>query len=152
MPHIVHRIGIHAPVTQVLQALATAEGVAGWWTRHTSGSADPGGLMTAAFQNPKGEEIGRFVIETLPHASDTELQWRVKEGPVEWVNTEISFSLSSQDGQTIVRFAHRHWPDAEEFMAHCSMKWATFLLSLRQLVEQGTGRPAPDDLKIDNWN
>jgi hypothetical protein len=32
------------------------------------------------------------------------------------------------------------------------MKWATFLLSLRELVETGTGRPSPDDLKIDNWN
>jgi hypothetical protein len=32
------------------------------------------------------------------------------------------------------------------------MKWATFLLSLRQLVETGSGRPAPDDLKIDDFN
>lgn len=152
MPHITHRIGIHAPVPQVLQALATVEGVAGWWTRHTSGTTGPGGVMTAAFQNPAGEEIGRFVIETLPTASDTELRWRVKEGPVEWVGTEISFTVSWQDGQTIVMFAHRHWREEVAFMAHCSMKWATFLLSLREFVEQGTGWPAPDDLKIDNWN
>jgi len=32
------------------------------------------------------------------------------------------------------------------------MKWATFLLSLKDLVETGKGKPAPDDLKIDNWN
>jgi hypothetical protein len=32
------------------------------------------------------------------------------------------------------------------------MKWSTFLLSLRDLVEHGRGRPAPGDLKIDNWN
>jgi hypothetical protein len=32
------------------------------------------------------------------------------------------------------------------------MKWGTFLLSLKQLIETGKGRPAPDDLKIDNWN
>ena len=37
-------------------------------------------------------------------------------------------------------------------MAHCSMKWATFLLSLRKLVETGQGAPAPDDLEIGNWN
>jgi hypothetical protein len=37
-------------------------------------------------------------------------------------------------------------------MAHCSMKWATFMLSLRELVETGKGRPSPVDLKIDNWN
>jgi hypothetical protein len=32
------------------------------------------------------------------------------------------------------------------------MKWATFMLSLKQLVETGTGRPSPVDFKIDNWN
>jgi len=32
------------------------------------------------------------------------------------------------------------------------MKWATFLLSLREYVETGTGKPSPHDLKIDNWN
>jgi hypothetical protein len=49
-------------------------------------------------------------------------------------------------------FGHRNWREAVEFTAHCSMKWATFLLSLRELVETGKGRPSPDDRKIDNWN
>ncbi len=53
---------------------------------------------------------------------------------------------------TILIFGHRHRKEPVEFMAHCSMKWAVFLLSLRALVKAGTGKPAPDDLKIDNWN
>jgi hypothetical protein len=32
------------------------------------------------------------------------------------------------------------------------MKWATFLLSLREWVETGAGRPSPYDLKIDDHN
>lgn len=59
----------------------------------------------------------------------------------------------SRDGDTtLILFGHRNWREPVEFMAHCSMKWAVFLLSLRQLVETGQGRPAPEDLKIDNWN
>ena len=53
---------------------------------------------------------------------------------------------------TILVFGHRNWKEPVEFMAHCSMKWAVFLLSLKALVETGKGKPAPDDLKIDNWN
>jgi len=34
--------------------------------------------------------------------------------------------------------------------AHFSTKWATFLLSLRDLVETGKGSPAPDDLQVGN--
>jgi hypothetical protein len=33
-------------------------------------------------------------------------------------------------------------------MHHCSTKWATFLLSLKDLVENGKGRPEPRDTKI----
>jgi hypothetical protein len=59
----------------------------------------------------------------------------------------------TQDGHyTIVLFGHKSWREAVEFTAHCSMKWATFLLSLKDLVETGKGKPAPNDIKIDNWN
>jgi len=53
---------------------------------------------------------------------------------------------------TVLLFGHRNWREPIEFTAHCSMKWAVFLLSLRDFVETGKGRPSPDDLKIDNWN
>jgi len=35
-----------------------------------------------------------------------------------------------------------------EFMHHCSTKWATFLLSLRDVLEKSSGHPAPHDVKI----
>lgn len=68
------------------------------------------------------------------------------------MGTELVFDLVQEGDYCIVRFGHLHWREAVEFTAHCSMKWAAFLLSLRDLVETGTGRPAPHDLKIDNWN
>lgn len=39
MADIIHRVGIKAPVATVYAALSTVEGVAGWWTKHTSGSS-----------------------------------------------------------------------------------------------------------------
>ena len=36
-------------------------------------------------------------------------------------------------------------------MHHCSTKWATFLMSLKSLVETGKGAPYPNDVLIDNW-
>ena len=43
-------------------------------------------------------------------------------------------------------------PSRIEFMYHCSTKWATFLLSLKQLIETGTGAPDPDDVQISDWH
>ena len=91
-------------------------------------------------------------FEVLKLDPNREVQWRFKAGPPEWIGTDATFQLSDTGDQTVILFGHRNWREAVEFMAHCSMKWATFLLSLRELVETEKGRPSPDDLKIDNWN
>jgi uncharacterized protein YndB with AHSA1/START domain len=152
MVDIVHRIGIKAPLVQVYAALSTVDGVAGWWTREATGNSKVGETMTFRFRAPSGEEMGKMAMEVLELTPDKKVVWRVKAGPPEWVGTDIDFSLAQHGDQTIVLFGHRNWRESVEFTAHCSMKWAVFLLSLRELVETGKGRPSPDDLKIDNWN
>jgi hypothetical protein len=51
-----------------------------------------------------------------------------------------------------VLFAHEGWAEPVEFMYHCSTKWATFLVSLKELVETGKGAPEPYDLQISDWH
>lgn len=152
MFNIVHRIGIKAPASRVYAALSTIDGLAGWWTRDTSGRSEPGKTITFSFRDPAGKEIGGFEMEVLELSPDDKVRWKVLSGPADWVGSMLSFSLAEQDGMTIVLFAHRGWREETESMAHCSTKWAVFLLSLRDQVERGAGRPAPDDTKIDNWN
>ena len=91
-------------------------------------------------------------LQLLELEPQQRVRCRVKDGPPEWVGTDIEFQLSRQDEHTIVMFGHRRWREEVEFTAHCSTKWATFLLSLRDLVETGTGQPSPGDLKIGNWH
>ena len=150
MVDIIHKIGIKAPLSKVYEAVSTPKGVAGWWTRETTGRA--GGAMTSVFHSPDGKEIGRMDFDLLKAEPGKNVQWRFTAGPEEWVGTDLTFELSRDGDQTLIVFGHRNWREAVEFMAHCSMKWATFLLSLREFVETGKGRPSPDDLKIDNWN
>ena len=49
-------------------------------------------------------------------------------------------------------FKHLGWRKPVEIMHHCSTKWAVFLLSLKSLLETGTGAPDPRDVRVDNWN
>jgi uncharacterized protein YndB with AHSA1/START domain len=149
---IVHRVGIKAPASKVYAALTTIDGLAGWWTNDTSGNAKVGGNIAFRFRTPAGDEIGGFEMDVLEQSPDRAVRWRVKDGPSEWIGTDIEFVLDRQDDYTIVRFGHRKWREEVEFTAHCSTKWATFLLSLRDLVETGTGRPSPNDLTISNWH
>jgi uncharacterized protein YndB with AHSA1/START domain len=152
MVDIIHKVGIKAPIAKVYAALATPEGVAGWWTKETTGGSKLGSTMKVVFHSPSGELKGEMEFELAKLHPNEQVVWRIKSGPEEWVGTDVTFALSQRGEQTIVLFGHRNWREAVEFTAHCSMKWATFLLSLRQLVETGTGQPAPQDLKIDDWN
>jgi hypothetical protein len=80
------------------------------------------------------------------------VQWQTTEGPAEWIGTRIGFDLAQDGEYCIVLFKHEGWREPVEFMHHCSTKWAIFLMSLKSLLETGTGHPNPDDVKIDNWN
>ena len=152
MVDIIHRIGIKAPVAQVYNALTSLDGLAHWWTEEVLGDARVGGKIEFRFRTKSGELLGGMVMEVQELNDNKDVRWRCIEGPAEWVGTDITFQLSEQDNQTIVLFGHRNWREAVEATAHCSMKWATFLLSLREYVETGKGKPSPHDLKIDNWN
>jgi uncharacterized protein YndB with AHSA1/START domain len=152
MADIIHRVGVKAPVSEVYTALSTVEGVARWWTKETSGSSTIGGTIEVRFHSPDGKEIGRMSMQVVALDSNKNVHWRVTTGPEEWVRTDVIFNLSQEGEYTIVLFGHKNWRKANEFMSHCSTKWATFLLSLKELVETGTGKPSPNDIKIDNWN
>lgn len=152
MVDIIHRVGIKAPAPQVYAALASVDGLAGWWTEETSGDAGTGGRITFTFREDTGHVKGSMVMEVQKLEDAKNVTWRCVDGPEEWLGTDITFHLSPQDTQTIVLFGHRNWREEVEFMSHCSTKWATFLLSLRDYVETGKGKPSPHDVKIDNWN
>ena len=152
MVDILHRIGIKAPAPQVYQALTTVEGLAHWWTEEVQGGSQLGGKIKFSFRTKTGELLGSMLMEVHELNENKEVRWECVEGPAEWVGTEVTFHLSEQDNQTIVLFGHRNWREAVESTYHCSTKWAIFLLSLREYVETGAGKPSPHDLKIDNWN
>ena len=71
---------------------------------------------------------------------------------MKWIDTKVTFNLVQEENYTIVLFQHSDCREEVEFMSHCSMKWATFLISLKEFVETGKGKPSPNDFKIDNWN
>lgn len=152
MVDIIHRIGIRSSASNVYKALSTIEGLAHWWTEETKGDEQVRGKIEFTFRSETGDIKGAMVMEVQELNPEKKVRWHCIDGPAEWIGTEISFELSQQDDQTIIIFGHRNWREAVEFMAHCSMKWAVFLLSLREYVETGNGKPSPHDLKIDNWN
>ncbi|MEU5781509.1 SRPBCC family protein [Micromonospora lupini] len=147
MVDILHRVGVVAPLDDVYRAVATPEGLAGWWTTDTVGKSAVGERVAFRFG-----DAGGFDMEVLTLDPSGHIRWRVVEGPEEWIGTEVDWRLDQRGDYTIVLFTHEGWREPGEFMHHCSTKWATFLMSLKELVETGRGRPAPDDVAISDWH
>jgi uncharacterized protein YndB with AHSA1/START domain len=152
MADLVHRVGIKSSPEHVYRALTTIEGLAGWWTEHTRGVPEVGKTIEFQFHDPNGTTIGGFTMEVLKQEPSKRVQWTCRNGPEEWIGTTITFELKQENGFTIVLFAHRHWRESSELTAHCNTKWGMFLMSLKDLLETGSGHPAPRDIKIDDWN
>lgn len=147
MVDILHRIGVKdSSPDKVFEALSTIDGLAGWWATDTSGTSEVGDRITFRFAP------GGFTMKVLELTAPEQVTWEVVEGPDEWVGTRIGFKISQVDDFTIVLFKHADWREPVEFMHHCSTKWATFLLSLKQLLETGTGAPEPHDVQISDWH
>lgn len=148
MPDILHRIGIRSTSLQtVYNALTTRAGLSGWWTSDT---LDEGNEVGQVIRFRFGEAGFDMVVRELqePHR----VVWEVLSGHDEWIGTQLSFELKQEGDFVIVLFKHLNWQAPVAFMHHCSTKWAIFLMSLKALIETGTGKPHPVDVKIDNWN
>src|SRR5260221_7991950 len=148
---MLHRVGVKASSDAVYQALATRGGLADWWTTDTQGESQVGGALRFRF-SADGREIGGFDMKVLELQPAARVLWQVVDGPAEWVGTKIRFELRQEGEYCIVLFHHQGWREPVEFMHHCSTKWATFLMSLKSLVETGKGSPSPDDVRIGDWH
>jgi uncharacterized protein YndB with AHSA1/START domain len=147
MVDILHKVGIKSSsANDAYKALTTREGLSGWWTSDAQGEGKVGGVLLFRFGAAGGFDMK--VVELQP---DQGVLWRVVDGPQEWIGTTISFAIRREGDWTIVLFTHGGWKEPVEFMHHCSTKWAVFLLSLKSLLETGTGAPWPNEIKLDSW-
>lgn len=142
MSDILHQITINAPKDKVYAALSTVDGLAGWWTSTTKGEGAPGKTLEFRF----GDSVTKMRVEELDEGNH--VAWLVTDSVQAWLGTRVAFDLTEDRGRTKVLFGHRAWKETGPFLAHCSMQWATFLLSLRDFGETGHGRPFPSHLRV----
>jgi uncharacterized protein YndB with AHSA1/START domain len=149
MHDIVHELTITAEPEQVYEAVATAAGLATWWS--TDVTVHPPTAAAHAAAGPEGTEIEvgfdqhsvviRLRVDTLDPPVLTHLT--CIDGPEEWPGTQLAFRVEpANDGGTVVRFWHGGWAYENGALPRCSFQWAMYLDSLRQVLEGGVGSPA----------
>jgi uncharacterized protein YndB with AHSA1/START domain len=139
-----HEIHIHSTPRKVYQALTNVEKLASWWTTDTRGESIVDKKLEFWFN---GHLAAETVVTDLK--VDSHVLWRVTERSIaDWIDTTISFDIFRRGEKTILHLRHSRWAESAEMFPECSMHWAIFLLSLKEFVETGRGRPHPYDMPV----
>jgi uncharacterized protein YndB with AHSA1/START domain len=116
---------------------------ANWWTGQIDGSA---GQVGDEFSYRYGDVhySKQKITELDPGKQVVDSYLSGPEDPNEWTGTEISFDITTNDGQTELRFSHLGLiPDFECFES-CSSAWGFYINgSLRRLITTGEGPTTP---------
>ena len=143
MADIFHQVGIKADTSVTYTALTTLEGLSNWWT-DTSGDTGEGGTLVFHFDE---HAVEMTIVELQPNKK---IRWKCTVKSGEWKDTFVTFELAETTDQVFINFSHTNWTAQTELCSHCSTKWAVFLLSLKDYLEKGKGKPFPDDIHINH--
>jgi uncharacterized protein YndB with AHSA1/START domain len=94
MAEIRHRVGVHAPIEEVYEAVSAATGIARWWTVDVEDDGDEVGVL---FGGPRAA-----TMQLAEHTPPTRMVWRFVQGPDEWVGTTATFDLRFDGDETVV--------------------------------------------------
>ena len=149
MPNILHRLTIDAPRERVQELTASKEGIQQWWTGcPVTGDDKTGAQFSVFFSDPSDPAASFEVVERSPE----QIVWRCVDGPQDWIDTRITFSLKPRaDGGTTLLFSHQGWHEENEFMNGCSTNWAAYLMSLKSGAEGKGFNPYPEG-EISRWS
>ena len=136
-----HELFFDVAPPRLYQALTEPAQLAQWWTTQVGGVSALGQTLEFGFAGLTQEML---VIGLSPHRL---VRWRATDNGLEdWAGTTLEFAIFRQHGQTYLHLRHAGWREEASMYAQCHTDWAFYLLSLREFVEKGQGRPFPYDI------
>jgi len=134
---IIHFVHIHAAPEAVFRALATEEGLSGWWTTRVRAQSAVGGVISFRFTADFGPEMEITRLEP-----NRRVEWKCAAGHPNWRDNTFSFDLDARNGETGLTFEQVYAQElSDEVYGTYNFNWGYYLESLKRLCETGSGTP-----------
>ena len=134
------RVTVRATRQRVFDAIATIDGLRGWWTPRVTGSTDVGADVRLEFDG-----LDEYVVMHIDEAtSPSTIRWTciTHTGHPEWHRTQPTFEIAAVDGDRCdLNFHHLGLGPALSCYQQCERGWDHFLSSITSYAESGHGRP-----------
>ena len=131
MAEIIHQITVKAPPEKAYAAVATEQGLRGWWTADTTAGDKVGGKAQFGFD--KRGLLFHMTIDALDPGK--RVVWTCHGDHPEWTGTLLTWEFIPKEQATIVRFTHSQWKAFTEFCAMCNSTWGELMYRLKDYVE-----------------
>ena len=136
-----HELFFKVSPQTLYEAITDPTQLSQWWTTDVRGTSHTGKYLEFGF----GETIQQMLVSDLEPGKL--VRWTATEkGLSDWAKTVLAFKIFSKDELTYLHLHHSNWREDAEMYAQCNTDWAFYLLSLREFVEKGKGRPFPNDI------
>lgn len=129
----------------VSEAMKSIQNFRAWWSEEIEGNTNV--LGDTFFYHYKDVHLCKIKLEE--EVPNTKLVYRVTanefnftKDKTEWVNTQLVFDLSSENGKTKIVFTHVGLVPGYECYAVCNDAWTSYIQgSLKEYIETGKGKP-----------
>jgi uncharacterized protein YndB with AHSA1/START domain len=130
MPDIRHLVFIHSTPEKIYEAITTQKGIAAWWSIQNNAKPEAGSIYRIYFGGEYYKEIK--VAELVEGKKVT---WDILHADKEWLNTKVTFDISSGKNHIELRFNHSGWKDYTDLFAQCNHHWGVYLENLKDYTE-----------------
>ena len=139
---ITHNLKINASPETIYKAVATEQGIQGWWCKDSEIGEEEGEKSLLKF-NKQGN-IVPMGFQTIQLSPNKKVVWECIENPnPAWLGTKIITEISSQENGAEVVFSHsgfdKKWEGQEPFEM-TKEGWQHFMKSLVSYCETGEGQ------------
>lgn len=131
MAEMKHQISIKTTPAKVYAALATQTGLRSWWTADANSEDHVGGWAEFGFD--RRGMVFRMMVEELEPGK--RVVWSCRGDHPEWASTKLTWSISTENGSTVLRFTHRGWKSVTDFYAMCNSTWGELMYRLKDYLE-----------------
>lgn len=142
------KLSLEADAPTAYRAVATRDGIRGWWTTFANFDDNEGSVAEMRFPGSgffAQMRVVRLDPPRLVHwvCVDAEHPPGVSSDRRDWIGTEITFEIEEMAaGKTQLMFTHIGLPPLECYDT-CSTIWDFYIrMSLKSYVENGRGEPA----------
>lgn len=143
MAKVQHQIGVVGDINTIYRAMHEPERLDEWWATKTDGTPEAGEVLHLHFA-----DVVTLSFKVVELQEDALIHLHCVSGPGPWQDCDLTISFKTDENQVWVHLVHENDAASDEDFLYFSTKWPCYLLSLRDLIETGEGRPYPNDVKI----